>query len=591
MRAHRPGLALVLALAMLGTAQIAPGDSASSTIALTAATPRLVLGSAMTDNYKTFGGPQTTDDRTSLMVDSVQVGGTTYQVDTSQVRSAPAPGCVGTGRSLRTTCIIAEYDDEEPLGLPLTGAGGEQAYLTYRLPDNHGGGNVRPYYRVFNAASFGLFVAVNRATFVGGEHTPLSTTLQLWSAGTGALLAETALSYRYDTGIAGLGQQYLEHGGPSGRWYVDDAATPLNWASGVSFAPTTVTPDVARPVAVTTTDIAGLPVPGFRQSEGGAPVPIALTWNPTGAGRPSSANTLAAGSATRRDISVTLPAGSYQVHGAATCPSNVCVRDTTMPVTGSTTITAAAASVLQPDVSVRGTDGSWLGEGTINSAGADQTLEIATPASTTATVVIAIRHDGSESADLLLAGVPFSPYADAAHTWHDAGVDVTALVDSGSYELADLAPGASRVLTLRITPSTSAIGATRAFYLHAIHRVDGTTAKDVAGVRVTITTPSNPTTPSGPSTPSNPSSSACPAAEAELRAARSDLRRADVAAVRAAAKVSTLRTKVKRATGATRRALTTRLHRAKSRHRTARRALALSQAAVGAAEVRLDQVC
>jgi hypothetical protein len=261
----------------------------------------LTLTGAATDNYKTWkDGPSRpnvgTESRTSLLVDGVTFGGATYVVPTAQVAA------LGSGSGA-----------PQPLadGIPLAPAPGSavSAYLTFSQPPNAGTGTA--YYRIFSRGTFGVYSAVDRATF---QQSPLAFTLTLRST-SGAPLATLPLTYRYDPQVAALPSTSLEYGGPGGRWYTgsDGASpTPLNWPADLAVSTTpggphqnTIDVRASAPeqLYVTPVDVSGLPVPRYRDWDGNVlQLDVLKGMNVLGQ---------TTGQGTSRAFTVNQPAGAY----------------------------------------------------------------------------------------------------------------------------------------------------------------------------------------------------------------------------------------------------------------------------------------
>lgn len=267
----------------------------------------LSLVDAATDNYKTWKDGASrpgvgTENQTSLLFGGVRVGDTTYVVPTAQVQAIGSTG--GAAQALAQGIPLATGPDQ-----PVS------AYLSFAQPP--GAGTATAYYRVFSQGAFGIYTAVNRATFV---QSPLLFTLALRDP-QGGTIASVPLTYRHDAQVAALPTEYLEHGGAGGRWHVDGMPTPLNWPESIAVSRTPsgahssqvhVPASTATTVYATPVDITGLPVPRFRMWDGVTVPQVEVFKGITSQGFTS-------GSATSRPFSVNQPVGSYAYSVTALC--------------------------------------------------------------------------------------------------------------------------------------------------------------------------------------------------------------------------------------------------------------------------------
>lgn len=448
----------------------------------------LQLVDPVTDNYKTWADDRTpghTDNRTSLLFDAIRVGDETYVVPQSV-------------RDSYGSRVGAPSEWDAVGGMPLARSVGGP--VVARLKFDHDGGNAWSYFRLWPGGTFGPLMTINRAAFVSDPHPPVAGTFTLTSTA-GAVLATRAMRYRYDPAIAALPETSVEWHGPLGRWYAgtDTAApTPLNWPSGIAVSGTPsgthqprveVTAGEADTVYVAPVDLAGLAV---------ARVPEALTlaWSPAGAGRPTSAPA----GAGWRPVSVTLPEGSYGLQASGTCQS-ACRYDMQPQALGSasSTVMASAAQVAtyQPDAEIRTGGGTWSGAGVVNTNGAGQTVDAAVPLGSSQTFEVRVTNTGSAIDTFGLADASAGTETPFTYRWRYLGTDVTSQVhDDGWFVLADVPVGGSRLLELTVTPkSTSAVGATAQYALHAYHSPASAGIKDVVGLALNVASAEDPPNP------------------------------------------------------------------------------------------------
>ncbi|HXH77695.1 fibronectin type III domain-containing protein [Nocardioides sp.] len=329
---HRPaalarrGVAGLLAVPALIAGMVLP----VSVGAPAAAADAVSLVDAVTDNYKTWkDGPNRpnvgTENRTSMLFTGLSVGATTYVVPTAQIQA------IGSVNGAPQTLAN---------GIPLaTSAGGAvSAYLRFTQPAN--AGTDTAYYRVFSGGTFGIYSVINRGTF---QQTPLNLTLTLRDTA-GATLTTLPASYRHDAQIAALPSEYLEYGGPNGRWHVGPTADPtaLNWPSSVKVSSTptgdhqatvSVQASTATTLYFTPVDIAGIAVPRFTDWNGNV-APLSVYKGQTLQGP-------ASGTGTTRTFTVTAPVGDYLYRVAGFCDGYCTVDYADMPVERSFTVSSA----------------------------------------------------------------------------------------------------------------------------------------------------------------------------------------------------------------------------------------------------------
>ncbi len=193
-------------------------------------------------------------------------------------------------------------------------------------------------YRIFSDGGFGPWIAVNRTRFP--DH---PVVLDVSVVRNGAVLATNALTYSYDAGVAALPSTTLEYKGPGGRWAVGGSATPLNWPSSLGVSPTGVTSSSPTEVTIRPLDNVGLTVPRYAE-------PIALSWNPAGAGRPTSAPGTGA-----RSVTVNVPAGTYDLSASSAC-GQLCAPHGNATVTSAAQPVVTEAKVVSPVLTVQPLD-------------------------------------------------------------------------------------------------------------------------------------------------------------------------------------------------------------------------------------------
>lgn len=290
----------------------------------------MALVGAVTDNYKTWKDGASrpnlgTESRTSLLVEGIRHGGATYVVPTAQLAT------LGSGNGAPQALAA---------GIPLaTGPDAPvSAYLRFAQPAN--AGTDTAYYRVFSGGTFGLYSAVDRATF---QQTPLAFTLTLRST-TGSVLESLPLTYRHDAQVAALPEKSLEHGGPNGRWHTGDGApTPLNWPAGLAAStvpggphqPTIqVKASTPEQIHLTPVDISGLPVPRYRDWDGNL-LQLGVHKGATQLG-------VTSGTGTSRTFTVDQPAGAYVFRVTGHCDGYCDVDYVDVPLERTFTIEAGA---------------------------------------------------------------------------------------------------------------------------------------------------------------------------------------------------------------------------------------------------------
>lgn len=364
--------------------------------------PTATLGKATTDNYKWVynGDPNApTETRTSLLFDSITVGSTVYVVD-----QAKAPGdAVGTPKP------APAGSPGIPLKVAATGVS-DTFLVISPVPESERGCCSTSQYRIFSGGEFGPWIAINRTRFP--TH-PVDLTLKLVRNGT--VIAVNNLRYSYDPAVAAMPSSTLEYKGPGGRWSVAAAKTPLNWPSTLGISPTRVTAGTSTALRVTPRDNIGLTVPMYDE-------PIALAWNPSGAGRPTSAPGTGV-----RTVTVNLPSGSYALGASSDC-GQLCAP------TGQATITSAAP-----------TSGADLGVTTTE-------VTASALAGSTRTVTATLTNNGPATATASKATVTV-PTGMALHGLSASGG--TCSVATATCTFGDLASAATRIVTLKLAAITA----------------------------------------------------------------------------------------------------------------------------------------
>lgn len=141
-----------------------------------------------------------------------------------------------------------------------------------------------------------------------------------------------------------------------------------------------------------------------------------------------------------------------------------------------------------PDALVRVAGGTYVGDGVQNTSGADQTASATVPQGRSVRFDLLLQNDAAGADDLLAAAAPSTGHPGLVHRWTRDGSDVSADVDGGNLLMTDVPAGASRPLSLTVTPGASAaVGSTFTWYLHLYRAPIGATpVKDVVALRVTV---------------------------------------------------------------------------------------------------------